>query len=152
MGIIKTRGGYKKWLIALFVLLLAGAAVVVYIFTEKFEDTGKVKADFTVNAADFIKEFKQDEKAANKKYTEKIIIVNGMVSEIKNADTTSNIIMKDINSGDYIIFSFQQQHVIESRQMKTGDSVSIKGSCSGGNFSEILGVESINFKRCAVNR
>jgi hypothetical protein len=152
MGTVNTKGWYKKWLIAGGVLLLAGAAVVWYIFTEKFEDTSKVKADHTVNATDFINEFLQDEKAANKKYTEKIVIINGTVSENKNADTTANIIMTDKKNGNYIIFAFQQQHLAEARQMKAGDPVSIKGSCSGGNYSEILGVESINFKRCAVNK
>jgi hypothetical protein len=152
MGTAKTKGRYIKWLIAAGLLLLAGAAVVWYIFTEKFEDTKRVQADYTVNATGLIKEFLQDEKAANKKYAEKIIIVNGTVSEIKNADTTSNIIMTDMKNGDYIIFAFQQQHLAEARLLKTGEPVSIKGSCSGGNYSDILGVESINFKRCTVNK
>ena len=110
-----------------------------------------MKAHYTVHAIDLIKEFQQDEAAANKKYTEKIIIVNGTVSEIKNADTTANIIMADMNSGAYIIFAFQQQHVAEARQMKVGDNVSIKGSCSGGIYSAILETEKIDFKRCTVN-
>lgn len=139
-------------MIALGILVLAGVATTWYIFTEKFEDTTKVKADYTVNAIDFIKEFQQNETEANKKYIEKIIIVNGIVSEIKNADTTANIIMTDVNSGAYIIFAFQQQHVAEARQMKVGDNVSLKGSCSGGNYSMILETEKIDFKRCVVNK
>lgn len=139
-------------MIALFVLLLAGGAAIWYIFTEKFEDTGKIGADHTVLASDFIKEFIHNETAANKKYREKIVTVNGTVSEIRNADTTANILMTDTARGDYIIFAFQQQHLAEARQLKVGDRVSIKGSCSGGNFSSILEVESISFKRCAVNK
>lgn len=139
-------------MIVLGILVLAGVATAWYIFTEKFEDTAEVKADYTVNAIDFIKEFQQNEAEANKKYTEKIIIVNGMVSEIKNADTTANIIMADTGSGAYIIFAFQQQHVEEARQIKVGDNVSIKGSCSGGHYSMILETEKIDFKRCAVNK
>ena len=142
---------FKKWLIVTGVVVLAGAAALWYIFTEKFEDTKKVKADYTVHAIDLIKACPHDEVAANKKYTEKIIIVNGTVSEIKNADTTANIIMADIKTGAYIIFAFQQQHVSEARQMKVGDDVSIKGSCSGGNYSAILEKEKIDFKRCTVN-
>ena len=147
----KINKGYKKWLLAFFVLLLAGGGIVWYIFTEKFDDTKSVKADHTVAAMDLIKEFKTDTRLANEKYSEKIIVVNGVVSEIKNADTTSNIIMRD-TSGAYIIYAFQEQHLAEARQMKIGDQVSIKGSCSGGNYSEILGTISINFKRCALNK
>lgn len=139
-------------MIALFVLLLAGGAVIYYLFTLQHDDTADVKAEFTVNAADFIKEFQQDMAGANKKYSEKIIVVNGMVSAIEAADTTANIKMTDTATGAYIIFAFQQQHLQEAKQMKEGDKVSIKGSCSNGAFSNILDTEYITFKRCAVNK
>lgn len=148
----KIKKPFKKWIFAGFVLLLAGGVYVWYIFTEKFTDTEKVKADYTVTAVDLIKEFKADINLANKKYAEKIIIVNGTISEIKKADTTANIIMTDTASGAYIIFAFQQQHLNEAKQLKTGQLISIKGSCSGGHYSEILETENINFKRCAVNK
>ena len=143
---------YKKWMLAFFVLLLAGGAVVWYLFSLKYDDTATVKADFTVNAIDFIKEFKQDMTAANTKYSEKIIVVNGTVSAIETADTTANIKMIDTTNGAYIIFAFQQQHLMEAKAMKEGQAVSIKGSCSNGAFSNILEAEYITFKRCAVNK
>ena len=91
--------------------------------------------------------------AANKKYSEKIIIVNGTVSEIEMADTTANIKMIDTTANDaYVIFAFQQQHLAEAKAMRKGDKVSIKGSCSNGLFSDILETEYITFKRCAVNK
>jgi tRNA_anti-like len=148
----KINRRYKKWLIALFVLLLVAAGVVWWLFTLKYDDTANVKADHTVNAIDFIKEFKQDMGAANKKYSEKIIVVNGTVSAIEAADTTANIKMTDTTNGAYIIFAFQQQHLNEAKAMKKGEKVSIKGSCSNGAFSTILETEYISFKRCAVNK
>lgn len=149
----QTGKGYKKWLIAVFVLLLAGAAVLWYLFTLKYDDTAGIKADYTVNAVDLIQEFRQDMKAANAKYSEKIIVVNGTVSAIEPADTTMNIKMIDTSrNGAYIIFAFQQQHLAEAKAMKVGDQVSIKGSCSNGAFSNILETEYITFKRCALNK
>lgn len=139
-------------MLAAFVLLLAAGATVWYVFTEKFTDTAEVKAAFTVNAADFIKEFRQDMKAANARYSEKIIVVNGIVSEVEAVDTTANIKMVDTASGAYVIFAFQKQHLSEAKAMKAGDQVSIKGSCSNGAFSNILETEYITFKRCAVNK
>lgn len=134
------------------ILLLAAAILVWYMFTEKFTDTDNVKADYTSTAIDLVKEFKKDINSANKKYAEKIIIVHGEITKIDKADTTANLIMQDTASGAYIIFAFQQQHLTETKQMRVGDHVSIKGSCSGGNYSEILETESINFKRCALNK
>ena len=142
---------YKKWLVSFTVLLLAAVVVIWYLYTLKYDDTATVKTDYTVNAGDFIKEFQKDISTANKKYSEKIIVVNGIVSAIEMADTTANIKMSDSTNGAYIIFAFQQQHVNEAKAMKEGEQVSIKGSCSNGAFSSILETEYITFKRCAVN-
>ena len=142
---------YKKWLVSFTVLLLAAVVVIWYLYTLKYDDTATVKTDYTVNAGDFIKEFQKDMATANKKYSEKIIVVNGIVSAIEMADTTANIKMSDSTNGAYIIFAFQQQHVNEAKAMKEGEQVSIKGSCSNGAFSSILETEYITFKRCAVN-
>ena len=142
-----------KWaLVTLFVLLLAAGAIVWYVFNEKFADTTQKKADYTVNAMGFIKEFQQDRNAANKKYTEKIIVVNGIVAQVETADTTANIKFIDSLTGAYVIFAFQQQHLNEAKTIKTGDQVSIKGSCSGGAYSSILETDYITFKRCAINK
>ena len=89
---------------------------------------------------------------ANKKYAEKIITVNGRVTETESADTTINIKMIDSLTDAYIIFAFQEQHLKEAKQLKEGDSVSIKGSCSGGIYSNILETEFVTFKRCTVNK
>ena len=143
---------YKRILLIALVLFLVGAGVAWYIFTEKFTDTAERKPEYTVEAMDFIKEFEKNDSVANKKYTEKIIAVNGTVSEIGAADTTANIKFVDTLSGSYIIFAFQQQHLAEAKLLKVGDKVSIKGSCSGGTYSEILGTEFISFKRAAINK
>jgi TolA-binding protein len=148
----KMKPWLKKLLITGLILLLVGGFAVWYIFTEKFSDTTERKAAFTVNAMDFIGEFQKSDSAANNKYREQIITVNGRISELESADTTINVKMKDTLTGSYIIFAFQQQHLKEAKQLKEGDSVSIKGSCSGGVYSSILETEFITFKRCAINK
>lgn len=151
MVIKKIKPKYKKILTGLFILLLAGAGIIWYVFTEKFTDTAERKPDFTVSAVDFIKEFQQNDSLANKKYIEKIVAVNGIVSAIEAADTTANIKFIDTGTGDYIIFAFQQQHLADAKKLQQGQQVSIKGSCSGGIYSEILGIKYITFKRAALN-
>lgn len=148
----KMNPWFKRILLGIFAIAVIGAGVIYYVFTEKFTDTNEVKADFTVNALDLIHEFEKNDSLANKKYSEKIIVVNGMVSEVEGADTTVNIKMADTTSGSYVIFAFQQQHRNQAKSIKTGDSVSIKGSCSGGVYSQILETEFITFKRCVLNK
>ncbi len=142
----------KRILIGGLIGLLAAAAVIWYVFTVTFEDTADQKAAYTLSADELIKEFVANEALANKKYTEQIIVVNGVVSETEVADTTVNIKFTDTATGSYAIFAFQQQHIADAKTLKAGDKVSIKGSCSGGAFSEILETEYITFKRCAINK
>ncbi len=148
----KKRSWLKRLLLAGFILAVIGAGIYWYVATEKFSDTKDRKAAFTVNAVDFIKEFEKNATEANNKYKDKIIIVNGRVSEIEAADTTMNIKMADTLSNSFIIFAFQEQHISEPKTVKVGDSVSIKGSFSAGIFSEILEVVKIDFKRSALNK
>jgi len=74
------------------------------------------------------------------------------VSAIEAADTTLNIKFIDPVSTSYAIFAFQQQHQMEAKTIKVGDSISIKGSCSGGIYSEILDATAITFKRATLNK
>jgi cell division protein YceG involved in septum cleavage len=141
----------KKIIIAVLVLVAIVVGVFCYFFFQKFENTSGIKPEFTVDANSFLKEFTSDLKRANDKYTEKIVQVNGRVSETEMADTLVNIKMID-STGAYAIFSFQQQDIAKAKTIKAGDSVSIKGSCSGGVYSEILEVNYISFKRCSINK
>ncbi len=154
MDAVKKKGTslLKKTLAVVAILLVLGGGAIWYIFNLKYSDTSEVKADYTVNALDLIHEFEKNDSLSNRKYSEKIVVVNGMVSEVEAADTTVNIKMADTTSGSYIIFAFQQQHLAEAKRIKQGDPVSIKGSCSGGAYSEILETEFITFKRCALNK
>ncbi|MGN6293678.1 MAG: OB-fold protein [Chitinophagaceae bacterium] len=143
----------KRVLWSIFALVVIAAGIYWYVATEKFADTNDREAAYTVNALDFIREFHEGDSAANAKYRDKIITVNGTVSAVEPADSaTMNIKFIDTTTGSYVIFAFQEQHVAEAKTIKEGDIVSIKGSCSGGTYSEILGVEKIDFKRSALNK
>ena len=132
-------------------LLLLGA-VYFYFATLTHDDTATLKADYTVEAIPFIKEFEKDYKAANKKYAEKIIVVHGIVTGTEPADTTMNIKIADTTTGSYLIFAFQDQHMAEAKKLKPGEDVLIKGSCSDGVYSDILGTYFVSFKRSTVEK
>jgi hypothetical protein len=151
MGQTFSKSRIKKILIAGAILLVTGIGAAWYIFTKTFTDTATQDATYTVNAYKLIKEFQTDLTLSNKKYTEQIVTVNGRIAAIENADTTVNIKIADSTTGSYAIFAFQAKDMAKVKQLKDGDSVSIKGSCSGGSYSDILQMHFINFKRCAVN-
>lgn len=140
----------KKILIAVGLVAVIGIAVVVYLFTMSFEDTASTKSDYTIPAGQLINEFSTNVASANTKYTEKIVTVTGRVSEVESADTTVNIKMVDTATGSYAIFAFQSNGMAKAKQLKEGDSIAVKGSCSGGSYSNILELYHVDFKRCVV--
>jgi len=123
-----------------------------YIMNETFSDTAAAKADYTVTASELIHEFAANDSAANKKYREKIIIVNGTAAEVDlQSDSTTNIKYID-TTGSYIIFSLDKTQHEKVKNIKPGDAVSLKGSCSGSVYSEILSTTAISFKRSTLNK
>lgn len=148
----KRKSWIKRILIGAALLLVVSAGIYWYVATETFSDTSDRKPAYMVEAIPFIKEFVTNGQTANLKYTEKIVAVNGIISATEAADTTINIKMIDTTTNSYIIFAFQDQHLDEAKTLKVGDEVSIKGACSGGIYSDILGYYSISFKRSALNK
>lgn len=137
--------------IAALMLALAGGVGYYYI-TRSFKDTAELKPDFEVDALPFIAEFEKDPKTANARYSEKMITVRGRISAIEKADSVVNIKMANESTGSYVIFALQPNEQAATRGLKATDSISVKGSCSNGTYSDILSVYFISFKRCVIIR
>lgn len=144
------KGWIKKVIIAfLLVVLLAGGAFW-YIMNETFDDTAATKSAYTVSAQDLINTYQTNDSLANATYREQIITVQGRVTEVEAADTTVNIKFTDPVTGSYLIFDFQSQHVEDAKVLQAGDSVAIKGSCSGNIYSMLRKAHMISFKRSVL--
>lgn len=123
-----------------------------FVLSETFTNTTDIKADYTVNATDLIREFTANDTAANNKYREKILVVIGKATQVDRlSDSTTTIQFAD-STGSYIAFSFEKEQYEQVKEIKTGDEVSLKGSCSGSIYSEILGTTAITFKRSILNK
>ncbi len=149
------KGWLKKtgWLLAGPVFALASFLFIEkYLEKETHTNTGDVKIDYTISSSELIKEFSANDTAANKKYLNRMLVVNGPASSVDIAtDSTSTIKFAD-STGSYAIFSLEKSELAAVKSMKAGDGVSLKGVCSGSIFSEILGTTSISFKRAILNK
>jgi hypothetical protein len=123
-----------------------------YIYGETHKATENVQADFTLTADALIKEFTVNDTATTRKYKEKVLVVTGLVNatEIRE-DSTSTIKFAD-STGSYAIFPLEKDQFEEVKKIQPGVEVSMKGVCSGGTFSRILGVTKIDFKRATFNK
>ena len=162
VAIVLSAGEGKWWLKAGLVLATALITTAGFnmvskqaekkILKETFETTDNIKADYTLSSGELIKEFMANDMAANKKYLEKVLAVSGPVASIDIATDSSSSIKFADSTGSYAIFSLEKTQLNKMKMIKTGDTVSVKGVCSGSMFSEILGTTTISFKRSTLNK
>lgn len=158
-GLIITAIPSGKWLLKLGFLLagpvfafLAFMIVEKKVWGETHAETSKLKADYTVDALSLIREFAAGDSAANLKYREKIIVVNGKATSVEHQPDSTAVIQFSDTTGSYAAFAFEKDQYNQVKDIKAGDQVSLKGSCSGSIYSDILGTTSISFKRSAINK
>ncbi len=118
--------------------------------TEKVAATQTLKATYSIEALPLIQEFLMGDSAANAKYREQIIEVTGTISELNAKDSTATLSMAD-STGSYVIFDFEKDQAPKVQSFKVGDKVVVKGLCSGSIFSDIMGTQTISFKRSILN-
>ena len=123
-----------------------------YVMGETHEKTEVVKTDYKIAAGSLISEFLANDTAANKKYMEKMLEVNGNVSAVDILPDSSATIKFADSTGSYAIFSFDKEQMQDMKQVEAGQEITIKGVCSGSIYSEILGTTSISFKRSTLKK
>lgn len=122
------------------------------VMNETREETANLKTDFTISAPALLTEFLANDSAANKKYREKIVAINGNATEVEiSKDSTVNVKFAD-STGSYIVLPFEKKYFETTRNLKAGDPIDAKGSCSGSIRSEILGITSVSFKFVTLNK
>lgn len=158
-GFILTAIPPQQWLKKAFWLLIGPVLAFTaykmgekYVLSETFTQTEELKADYTVNALDLVREFLANDSAANTKYREKILVVEGTPTQVAlSGDSTTTVQFAD-STGSYVAFSFEKDNYELARGIQAGTPVSLKGSCSGSIYSEILGTTAISFKRATINK
>ena len=129
----------KKVLIIVVILAALGGGYAFYLYNKPVADTTNIDAAFSISADDLFSQFEEDESTANSKYLGKIIEVNGKVREFSIGDSgdlnlvlASNSDMFGINCG----LSKGQEG--QYKNYKEGDSIKIKGECSGISMDVVL--------------
>jgi len=122
----------KKGLIiaAVFLTIVGIGSIVAYkMYNKPHRDVNSEDAVFKVSVSDLTKEFREDETAANAKYLDKLIEVNGTIAEIsKDQDGQLSVLIS--NDGDIagVLCTMNKDQFTDS---KVGNSIVVKGICSG---------------------
>ncbi|WP_207491860.1 OB-fold protein [Aridibaculum aurantiacum] len=120
----------KKGKIAVVVivtLLIAGSAVAYFMWNKPRRNIENEKG-IAVTATQLVKDFQENETAANEKYLDKAIEVTGTVTEVsqnQDGNTTIMLASGDDFAGVYTTLKEPATNV------SIGNNVTIKGKCNG---------------------
>jgi len=114
--------------ISLLILILVAA---ISQFNKDHVDVKKEKASMIIEIDEMLTNFKNDEDNANKKYTDKIIQLKGVISEISTQDGNATVTLDSPNFDANIICSFQSEDNLKILKFKAGDEIFLKGICTG---------------------
>lgn len=99
------------------------------------EDT---KAQISVKASEMIQDFLSDEQSANTKYLEKIIQVEGTVKEIKIKNNGVIVSLGTKDTMESILCHLLVSETDKTKNLKKGQTISVKGICTGYLLDIIL--------------
>src|SRR5665648_929709 len=121
-------------IILVLVIILAVSGIGLKMYFKAHAGVNKLEAAFKVEATGLMDEFQQDENAATKKYSEKVLEINGkLVAKNKLPNGIDLLILEDEMEGISCqldsSWSAANQQVIQD--LETGSPVTLKGICKG---------------------
>lgn len=120
------------------VVILAGAGFGIYLYNMKPVDTREEVADFEVTAQALVSEFTSDESAATKKYADRIISVTGAVGDLTVNDSLATVFLSSGDPISSVQCSFYSDEITSVKGIQRGQSVRIKGKCTGKLMDVVL--------------
>lgn len=132
------RFSKKAILITVLVYLLIGAFIAYKIANKSHLDISSTSPQISIEATKLIDEFVIDETTANTKYLDKLIAVNGTISSIKIKDEKGIISLKTDDDFGSILCHLSNETTKNISQLENGQSIQIKGICTGFLMDVIL--------------
>jgi len=105
-------------LLIFFIFLLIVFGTYLYIFHKPHRDFSSEPVAYSLSARDLLSDFQSDEIKSNKKYVNKVIQIDGVITSIP--EENSPVI------NESVFCSFEN-----SFEMKEGENIIIKGRCTG---------------------
>lgn len=111
---------------AVFMLLAAGG----YIITRPENKTESTLAG-VINADELIDAFQNDERAANEKYLDKLVCVQGRIKEVLKKEDVFVVLLGSTSALSNVSCTLSKQHEAVAYGLHTGDTIMLQGVCSG---------------------
>lgn len=129
-----SRNTRRKYINIISLILIVALIIGIYGYKEysrKLPDTGKLKADYSLKAADLLHQFEADERKATLLYSDKIISVEGIITSVQATDSSGTVFLNAGSSMASVMCQFEDKNFQEMLNLQKGSVVTIKGVCSG---------------------
>ncbi len=126
----------KKVILFICILAVAAGFFGYFKYNQPHTETAGSVADFVISPSDLLQAYEADENAANKKYLDKIIQVEGVVKAYNFVDGGGSLSLETGSEMSAIICEFESKDNIS--KIKIGERVKIKGICTGKLMDIVL--------------
>jgi tRNA_anti-like len=120
----------KRYFFGIGIILLLMAVWGIYRVTQPHRNTSGEQAVAELSAINLYNEFLNSENIANKKWVGKVIEVSGSISTVSESGNYVSLNLKGSANGG-VNCSILKKDLDPGDKFNTGDSITIKGKCTG---------------------
>jgi hypothetical protein len=122
----------------LFIVALSSLIIGYKMYNKPHINVAEKSVDITITANILLADFSSDETKANAKYLDKIIAVKGMVTKVEFNGEKAAISLQTKDDFGNVICYLTEEGSKNSAQIKEGQTIVLKGICTGFLMDVIL--------------
>ena len=120
----------KKVFFSIGILMLCLAGYALYWYQKPHTSVAAIAPAATISAADLFAAYTQNEAAANQQFLDKVVLVKGTVDQVLRTDSSLTVVLQSNDIAGGISCNILSKNTATA-SIKSGETVSIKGRCTG---------------------
>ena len=128
----------NKIVIVILIVGFVGVFVAYKMYNKPHVNVVDTKSDIILSASKILNDFSTDENVANKLYLEKIIKINGTISELNIEKERGIITLKTTDDFGSVLCHLSEGGMKKMKTLKVGQTITLKGICTGFLMDVIL--------------
>jgi tRNA_anti-like len=122
----------NRIILGLFVALLIAGLWAYKEYNRKPADIKSEKADLSITAVELLQRYNKNSAAADSAFVDKIVEVSGSIKQIEQtSDSSATIYLGVASLENNVSCLLQASETAKAKNFKQGDSVSLRGVCTG---------------------
>lgn len=128
----------RNILIFLVLVVILGGWIGYKMYNKPHQDLTRMKPDYTFTSAALLQEFEANEETAQNKFLNKIIRIEGNLSDIQQIDQKLILIIDTGNPLSNIQCEMDPRYIKAEKAFTAGQPITVQGICSGKLMDIVL--------------